>query len=61
MLWATWKVRNECVFYDHIPNFAEVEEIVKVRVALWAKSSLKGVHFSVHDLVSNIREARFCL
>ncbi|CAL5409332.1 unnamed protein product [Camellia sinensis] len=61
MLWATWKVRNECVFNGLNPNFAEVEEIVKVRVAMWAKSSLKGVRFSIHDMVSNIREVKFCL
>lgn len=56
MLWSVWKLRNECVFKEARPDFAELAELVKVRVAVWAKSNLKEMQYSVHDIVSNLKQ-----
>ncbi|XP_028058131.1 uncharacterized protein LOC114262002 [Camellia sinensis] len=43
-VWKSWnhpKVLNECLFKEANPDFAELTELVNVRVALWAKSNLK--------------------
>lgn len=55
MLWSVWKLRNECLFKEANPDFAELTELVKVRVALWAKSNLKEMQYSVYDIVSNLK------
>lgn len=54
VLWSVWELRNACLFNNAQPHFANLEELVKVRVALWAKSSLKDLHYSVHDIISNL-------
>ena len=48
-------------FNGRQPKFTEIGELVKVRVAMWAKSNFIGVQYTAHDIVSNIREARFYL
>ncbi|KAF5933860.1 hypothetical protein HYC85_030031 [Camellia sinensis] len=56
MLWSVWKLKNECVFKETKPDFADLIELVKVRVALWAKSNLKELKYSIHDIVSNLKQ-----
>lgn len=56
MLWYVWKLRNECVFNEAKPDFADLTELVKIRVALWAKSHLKELKYSVHDIVYNLKQ-----
>lgn len=37
LMWSVWKLRNECLFKEAKPYFVELIELVKVRVAMWAK------------------------
>lgn len=60
LMWSVWKLRNDCVFNGGQPKLDELGEIVKVRVALWFKFNSKGVPYSVHDIVSNHRQVRYC-
>lgn len=61
MLWSVWKLRNDKVFNGGHPNFADLVDTVKSRIAFWAKSNITGVQYSVHDLVINLNQVRQCL
>lgn len=61
MLWFVWKLKNECVFNEAKPDFADFTELVKVKAALWAKSNLKELKYSVHDIVYNLKQVCFCV
>lgn len=54
VLWSTWKHKNDCVFNGCQPNFEELCEVVKARIALCAKSSPAKMEFSVNDVVFNL-------
>ena len=58
MLWSVWKLRNDKVFIGGHSNFADLVDIVKSRIAFWAKSNITGVHYSVQDLVINLNQVR---
>ncbi|XP_028124098.1 uncharacterized protein LOC114321151 [Camellia sinensis] len=57
VLWSTWKHRNDCVFNGSQPNFEELCEVVKARIALWAQSFLTKLEFSINDIVFNLPQA----
>ena len=61
VLWSTWKHRNDCVFNGSQPNFEELCEVVKTRIALWAKSSPANLEFSVTDIVFNLQQVKHCI
>lgn len=45
---------NECLFSNAHPNFVELEDMVKFRVAVWTKSKQKNFPYSVSDIISNV-------
>ncbi|KAF5941413.1 hypothetical protein HYC85_019055 [Camellia sinensis] len=47
---------NEYLFKEAKLDFAELTDLVKVRVALWAKSNLSELKYSVHDIVPNLKQ-----
>ncbi|KAL7244236.1 hypothetical protein ACSBR1_016466 [Camellia fascicularis] len=53
VLWSTWKHRTDCVVNGSQPNFEELCEVVKARIALWAKSSPANLEFSVTDILNS--------
>lgn len=61
VLWSIWKLRNECKFKHSNPSLVEVIELIKIRVAIWAKSSHNLAQFSVNDFIFNMNQIRFCI
>lgn len=61
ILWSIWKHRNKCVFHGIQPNWDDLCDIVKVRVAMWLKASPTDVTFSVSDLVFNLQQVQYCI
>ncbi|XP_028111966.1 uncharacterized protein LOC114310213 [Camellia sinensis] len=47
---------NDCLFNNGSAEFTEMVELLKVRVAFWVKSNCKGVKYSVHDIVANLKQ-----
>ncbi|XP_028098761.1 uncharacterized protein LOC114298400 [Camellia sinensis] len=47
-----WKLRNEKVFIGRLPNFVELVDLEKSRIAFWAKSNIAGLQYSVQDIGS---------
>lgn len=58
VVWSIWKHRNECKFTNAQPNFGELQELIKVRVALWIRNKVAGICYSVQDFVSHIQQIR---
>ncbi|XP_028121359.1 uncharacterized protein LOC114318621 [Camellia sinensis] len=56
--WSIWKLRNDCVFNSAHPNFMELCELIKIRVAIWLKCHSIGNSYSIHDFVSNLNQIR---
>ncbi|KAL7259613.1 hypothetical protein ACSBR1_005492 [Camellia fascicularis] len=61
VLWSIWKLRNECKFKNSNPNLDEVIELIKTRVAIWARSSSNLAQFSVNDFIFNMNQIRVCI
>lgn len=59
VFWSTWKHRNDCVFNGSQPNLEDLCELVKARIALWVKSFLAKVEFSVNDVVFNLQQVQY--
>lgn len=51
VIWTVWKLRNACVFDRAVTDWDKSVEIVKTRVALWAKSDAGIKDFSVDDFL----------
>ncbi|KAL7202413.1 hypothetical protein ACSBR1_033980 [Camellia fascicularis] len=49
VMWSVWKLRNGVVFNASNPNWEELCELIKIRVALWLKPKFFDFHFTVHD------------
>lgn len=61
MLWSVWRLRNNCLFKEGHVDLEGLGELVKVRIALWVKSNMKGVKYSVHDIVANLKQVKSCV
>lgn len=61
MLWSVWKLRNEKVFTGRLPNFVELVDLVKSRIAFWTKSNIAGLQYLVQDIVINLHQVTQCL
>ena len=59
-MWSVWKVRNELKFNGIRPEWGEVIELIKVRVAIWVKYNHKSMVYSVNDIVGNLGAVRDC-
>lgn len=61
VLWYVWKLRNECKFRNSNPSLHEVIELIKFRVAIWAKTLPKLAQFSVMILSLTSIKLEFAL
>lgn len=61
VLWSSWKFRNEKVFCERQMHLEELCELIKTRIALWAKSYSKDCCYSVQQIICNIQEIRLGL
>lgn len=49
--WTIWLIRNEAVFKQKSPNWCEVQETIKIRVALWVKTKTGDKDYSMDDFI----------
>lgn len=61
VLWSVWKHRNDVIFNKVQPNMEELYELIKVRVAIWMKSTLMGRDYSINQFYSNLQQIRLCI
>ncbi|CAL5388149.1 unnamed protein product [Camellia sinensis] len=54
ILWTIWIARNDKVFNSKEPNWVDLVETIKIKVAFWVKQSFSLPEFSIHDFL-------FCL
>ena len=54
IFWSVWKLRNDCIFNKCQPNWDDFSELIKVRIALWIKSGVKNINYTVSDFVHNL-------
>ena len=59
IIWVLWKTRNEIVVKDIKPNWVQIVELVKVKLAIWVRYSCRELKVSVHDLMRNLKMLRF--
>lgn len=54
VLWSFWKMRNEFIFQNTPLNWAEVIELIKIRVTFWVKAA--GLtDYSFIDITLNLK------
>ncbi|KAL7212077.1 hypothetical protein ACSBR2_014861 [Camellia fascicularis] len=53
VLWSLWLARNQKVFNHKDPIWKELVELVKIRVAIWSKQSVKSSYYSINDFISH--------
>ncbi|XP_028057004.1 uncharacterized protein LOC114260998 [Camellia sinensis] len=58
VLWSLWKFRNEKVFCASQMHLEELCELIKTRIALWAKFYTQDCCYSVQQIICNIQEIR---
>lgn len=51
ILWTIWNARNALVFESTAPQWDNITDLIKVRVALWVKSKMGGNNFSIEDFL----------
>ncbi|XP_028060624.1 uncharacterized protein LOC114264228 [Camellia sinensis] len=61
VMWSLWKARNECLFSGKPVEWNELAELVNVRVALWSKLNIEGMHYSVQQIVTNLHQTKACV
>ncbi|CAL5334565.1 unnamed protein product [Camellia sinensis] len=61
VLWSVWNRRNECIFGNAQVDIDDLCESIKVRIALWVKSSCPSINYSVFDLVHHLQQVRICI
>ena len=54
ILWSVWTLRNGSKFNGTKINWEETFDMVKIRVALWAKVNSNFGMFSVNDFLYNL-------
>lgn len=50
-----WNARNKLIFEESQPNWEDIIELMKVRVALWVKTKLGGGDYTVDDFVFKLK------
>ena len=55
IIWSVWYIRNEVYFDNKVFNWTELLELIKWRIAFWAKSKEVARHLSFYDLLFNIQ------
>lgn len=58
VMWFVWKARNEIKFAGSVANWCEVCDSIKLHIALLVKYHIKGVDFSVNDLLYYLESIR---
>ena len=51
IMWSLWKARNEHKFQGSTVSREDLQGLIKVRLALWAKYKVTNFNFAVNDLV----------
>lgn len=54
IMWTVWKMRNEKIFETVGPKWDEVIELIKYKVAVWARLKMKDSPYSVNDIMYNL-------
>lgn len=49
------------MFRDAKPVIGDLCDLIKIRVAIWLKSSFKDLHYSVSDFIFNLDQIRVCI
>ncbi|CAL5349406.1 unnamed protein product [Camellia sinensis] len=57
-LWSIWKHRNKCKFREKQSNLENLNELIKIRVAIWVKSNARRLYYSVQDFVSDFAQIK---
>ncbi|KAL7243429.1 hypothetical protein ACSBR1_015759 [Camellia fascicularis] len=61
LLWLIWKQRNDSIFSNAQVDLDGLCESIKVRIALWVKTSCPSFNYSVNDLVHKLQQVRFSI
>ncbi|XP_028105674.1 uncharacterized protein LOC114304715 [Camellia sinensis] len=56
VLWSIWKQRNDYLFNSAQVNIEGLCDSIKVRIALWIKSSCPVVLYSVNDIAHHLQQ-----
>ena len=59
VLWSIWKQRNDSIFNGSLVDFEELCDVIKIRIALWFRSSSPSFNFSGNDIVYNLQQVKF--
>lgn len=51
ILWSIWKMRNEFIFENRDIIWDEVVDLIKLRIALWARAKWEPSDYSLNDFI----------